>query len=101
MALNLQSQEYLAKLLAKENLAVQHGNYSTASGFYSCATGFSSSAFGGLAKAIGDHSSTFGKKDIGPNVFTEKRKLTSELQSHGVQPPQVLSEPKFNPSHSK
>ncbi len=31
MALNLQSQEYLAKLLAKENLAVQHGNYSTAS----------------------------------------------------------------------
>ena len=31
MALNLQSQEYLAKLLAKENLTVQHGNYSTAS----------------------------------------------------------------------
>ena len=31
MPLNLQSQEYLAKLLAKENLAVQHGNYSTAS----------------------------------------------------------------------
>jgi hypothetical protein len=31
MALNLQSQEYLAKLLAKENLSVQHGNYSTAS----------------------------------------------------------------------
>ena len=31
MALNLQSQEYLAKLLAKENLAVRHGNYSTAS----------------------------------------------------------------------
>ena len=31
MPLNLQSQEYLAKLLAKENLSVQHGNYSTAS----------------------------------------------------------------------
>jgi hypothetical protein len=29
--MNLSAQEYLAKLLAKENLTVQHGNYSTAS----------------------------------------------------------------------
>ena len=29
--MNLSAQEYLAKLLAKENLSVQHGNYSTAS----------------------------------------------------------------------
>ena len=29
--MNLQSQDYLAKLLAKENLTVQHGNYQTAS----------------------------------------------------------------------
>jgi len=29
--MNLQSQNYLAKLLAKENLTVQHGNYPTAS----------------------------------------------------------------------
>jgi len=29
--MNIQSQDYLAKLLAKENLTVQHGNYSTAS----------------------------------------------------------------------
>jgi len=29
--MNLRSQEYLAKLLAKENVTVQHGNYSTAS----------------------------------------------------------------------
>lgn len=29
--MNFQSQDYLAKLLAKENLEVQHGNYSTAS----------------------------------------------------------------------
>ena len=29
--MNLTSQEYLAKLLAKENLIIQHGNYSTAS----------------------------------------------------------------------
>ena len=29
--MNLSAQEYLAKLLAKENLTVRHGNYSTAS----------------------------------------------------------------------
>ena len=29
--MNLSAQEYLAKLLAKENLTIQHGNYSTAS----------------------------------------------------------------------
>ena len=29
--MNLSAQEYLAKLLAKENLTVQHGNYQTAS----------------------------------------------------------------------
>jgi len=29
--MNLNAQDYLAKLLAKENLTVQHGNYSTAS----------------------------------------------------------------------
>lgn len=29
--MNLKSQEYLAKLLAKENLTIQHGNYQTAS----------------------------------------------------------------------
>ena len=29
--MNLSAQEYLAKLLAKENLSVQHGNYQTAS----------------------------------------------------------------------
>ncbi len=29
--MNLTSQEYLARLLAKENLVIQHGNYSTAS----------------------------------------------------------------------